>query len=95
MKKTGELFSFFKYKNKLIPWLLYKPQPMAPHYYNSQGCMQMNVWHFIFKVVPETWTELVCSVVCVHDKVGLKKDAKTLRRSGQNGKEEKKKRKVS
>lgn len=59
MRKTVEPFSFFKYKNKLIPWLLYKPHPMALHYGNSQGGMQMNVWHFIFKVVSETWTVLV------------------------------------
>lgn len=64
MRKTVEPFSFFKYKNKLIPWLLYNPHPMALPYGNSQGGMQMNVWHFIFKVVPETWTVLVQSV-CV------------------------------
>jgi len=85
--KTVELFSFFKYK--LIPWLFYKPHPIAPHYDNSQGGMQMHVWHFIFKVVPETWTELVWSAVCAHDRVGLNKDVE--KHSGGQGKKEKKK----
>lgn len=78
-----ELFSFLKYKNKLIPWLLYKPHPVAPHYDNSQGSMQMNVWHFIFKVVLETWTELVRSTT----KWAL---TKMLKHSGGQGKTEKK-----
>lgn len=54
----------------------------------------MNVWHFIFTVVPATRAELVRRVVCVRDKVGLNRDASTLRRSGQNGQKRKLERKL-